>query len=301
LVPFVLLPHSPVNEINLTPVIEYLSFLDIIFGIKGYKLLIFNLILLLYLETLSFMNLFFHFTLYLIYRPIHLATLPLCLLNLYLTLLIFLQSLLHPHLLLFWILIYLHPHLSLFWYQLLMIISSPWQTPHLISHLLLTQLFASPPGVRKAPQYLQDFHCHQSSLVVPSQSLSKCFASVIGNPNSLVNFLDYQKISLSFIAFYNSVSVHTDPTTYNQAVKHHGWCKAISDELLALEQNNTWTVTDLPRGKAAIDCKYVYKTKFHADGSVERLKARLVAKGFFAASRYWLYIYFFSCRKARHC
>ncbi|KAF5447982.1 hypothetical protein F2P56_033491 [Juglans regia] len=51
-------------------------------------------------------------------------------------------------------------------------------------------------------------------------------------------------------------------------------------ELLALEQNQTWIITDLPLGKEAIDCKYVYKTKFHADGSVERLKVRLVAKGF---------------------
>ena len=54
----------------------------------------------------------------------------------------------------------------------------------------------------------------------------------------------------------------------------------MSDELLALEQNNTWIVIDLPPGKSTIDCKYVYKTKFHADDSIERLKARLVAKGF---------------------
>ena len=74
--------------------------------------------------------------------------------------------------------------------------------------------------------------------------------------------------------------MHIDPTTYNQAVKHPGWYKAMSDELIALEQNHTWIVTDLPHGKATIDCKYVYKTKFHADGSIERLKVRLVAKGF---------------------
>jgi len=54
----------------------------------------------------------------------------------------------------------------------------------------------------------------------------------------------------------------------------------MSDELLAFEQNNTWIVTDLPPGKSAIDCKHVYKTKFHHDGTIERLKATLVAKGF---------------------
>jgi len=134
--------------------------------------------------------------------------------------------------------------------------------------------------VRRAPQYLQDFHCHQSSLAMPSQSLSKCSASITGNPYSLENFLTYKKFSPSFTAFSTSVSMHTDPTTYKQAVKHPGWCKAMSDELIALEQNHTWIVTDLPHGKASINCKYVYKTKFHADGSIERLKAQLVAKGF---------------------
>lgn len=54
----------------------------------------------------------------------------------------------------------------------------------------------------------------------------------------------------------------------------------MESELLALEQNNTWVLTDLPKDKAAIACKYVYKIKFNSDGSVERNKARLVAKGF---------------------
>jgi len=50
--------------------------------------------------------------------------------------------------------------------------------------------------------------------------------------------------------------------------------------LLALEHNNTWIVTDLPLSKSSINCKYVYKTKFHTDGTIERLKAKLIANGF---------------------
>ncbi|KAE9603996.1 putative RNA-directed DNA polymerase [Lupinus albus] len=36
----------------------------------------------------------------------------------------------------------------------------------------------------------------------------------------------------------------------------------------------------LPPHKTAIGCKWVYKTKLKADGTLERHKARLVAKGY---------------------
>lgn len=51
-------------------------------------------------------------------------------------------------------------------------------------------------------------------------------------------------------------------------------------ELDALALNNTWSLVDLPLGKVPIGCKWVYKTKYRADGTLERHKARLVAKGY---------------------
>jgi hypothetical protein len=51
-------------------------------------------------------------------------------------------------------------------------------------------------------------------------------------------------------------------------------------EISALEENNTWIVTDLPPNKHPIGCKWVYKVKHKSNGSVERYKTRLVAKGY---------------------
>jgi hypothetical protein len=54
----------------------------------------------------------------------------------------------------------------------------------------------------------------------------------------------------------------------------------MAHEITALEQNHTWVVTTLLAGKHLIGCKWVYKIKYKADGSIERYKARLVAKGY---------------------
>ncbi|XP_068492265.1 uncharacterized protein [Phaseolus vulgaris] len=56
--------------------------------------------------------------------------------------------------------------------------------------------------------------------------------------------------------------------------------KAIKTELDSIKKNNTWTLVDLPKGAKPIGCKWIFKKKYHPDGSIEKYKARLVAKGF---------------------
>ncbi|RVW34543.1 Retrovirus-related Pol polyprotein from transposon RE1 [Vitis vinifera] len=51
-------------------------------------------------------------------------------------------------------------------------------------------------------------------------------------------------------------------------------------ELTALELNKTWKLVTLPKNKRTIGCKWVFKVKYKADGTIERHKARLVAKGY---------------------
>ena len=45
-------------------------------------------------------------------------------------------------------------------------------------------------------------------------------------------------------------------------------------------ENGTWDIVDLPEGKKAIGCGWVFKVKHNSDGSIERFKARIVAKGY---------------------
>ena len=51
-------------------------------------------------------------------------------------------------------------------------------------------------------------------------------------------------------------------------------------EIQALEDNHTWSIVSFPPGHHVIGCKWVYKLKHRAAGSIERQKARLVAKGY---------------------
>jgi hypothetical protein len=101
-----------------------------------------------------------------------------------------------------------------------------------------------------------------------------------GIPYDLSTVLSYDKLSSTHKHFSLAVSAHVEPKFFHQAVKDPLWRDAMQAEISALEQNNTWVLTDLPSDKHTIGCKWVFKIKHRADGSIERYKARLVAKGY---------------------
>ncbi|KXJ62485.1 hypothetical protein RP20_CCG007100 [Aedes albopictus] len=74
-----------------------------------------------------------------------------------------------------------------------------------------------------------------------------------------------------------------DPVTHQDAIRRDDadkWKVAMQEEYDAHVSNETWTLTELPKGRKAIRCKWVYRTKLDADGNLDRHKARLVIKGF---------------------
>jgi len=123
-----------------------------------------------------------------------------------------------------------------------------------------------PSREHRRPHYLQDYVCSAS------RDSYCCF--------TLTNFCVSSPDTLISVAATAPVFTVTEPSSYAEAIQSPGWKDAMDKEITALLANETWEVVSLPHGKRPIDCRWVYKVKYRADGTVERLKARLVVKGY---------------------
>lgn len=72
-----------------------------------------------------------------------------------------------------------------------------------------------------------------------------------------------------------------EPTCFEDAAIRNEWVQTMQEEIDVIEKKNmTWSLVDLPKEKEVIDLKWIYKSKFNSDGSLQRNKACLVAKGY---------------------
>jgi hypothetical protein len=65
------------------------------------------------------------------------------------------------------------------------------------------------------------------------------------------------------------VEVH-EPESYEKAAEDANRRTAMEEEMHALAENDTWDLVDAPKGVKLIGCKWVYKIKYNADGSINR-------------------------------
>ena len=73
-----------------------------------------------------------------------------------------------------------------------------------------------------------------------------------------------------------------EPECYDKALKDENsskWELAMKNEMNSLLGNQMWELTELPKGKKALQNKWVYRIKNKHGGS-KRYKARLVVKSF---------------------
>nr|GEV13381.1 hypothetical protein [Tanacetum cinerariifolium] len=75
------------------------------------------------------------------------------------------------------------------------------------------------------------------------------------------------------------LNVEDAPKTYKEAITSRNsvfWKEAIDDEMDSLVSNNIWELSDLPPGFKVIGCRWVFRIKYHTDGSIQTFKARVL-------------------------
>ncbi|KAG7479129.1 Retrovirus-related Pol poly from transposon TNT 1-94 [Solea senegalensis] len=109
-----------------------------------------------------------------------------------------------------------------------------------------------PTRQRKAPEYLKEYQC-KAECNGESENVDYFYRVTYGVPKTFREAMDSKKSTM--------------------------WADAMKEEMDSLTENETFTLTPLPRGKRAVGGRWVYAMKESPDGS-ETCKARYVAKGY---------------------
>ncbi|KAI0519459.1 hypothetical protein KFK09_006907 [Dendrobium nobile] len=99
------------------------------------------------------------------------------------------------------------------------------------------------------------------------------------NPNILW-LLEHRASKARQILDLHSVVIPANPTDFTQASQHLVWRQAMSAEFEALQKQGMCVLVPSTAYMNIMGCKRLFKTKFHANGSVARYKACLIAQGF---------------------
>uniref|UniRef100_A0A2N9EL77 Reverse transcriptase Ty1/copia-type domain-containing protein n=1 Tax=Fagus sylvatica TaxID=28930 RepID=A0A2N9EL77_FAGSY len=154
----------------------------------------------------------------------------------------------------------------------------------------MTLIFTD-PSINLYPDPVRDFSPPPSFSDVPSLVLSPAPGSPASDPipsapsESPTDIRRSTRVRAppSYLTDYHcyfALATLHELHTYCETSTNPFWQQVMADKLDALHKTHTWDMTTLPPSKSAVGCKWVYKIKTQADGSVERYKARLVAKGF---------------------
>ena len=140
------------------------------------------------------------------------------------------------------------------------------------------------PGTTSLPSSIP----HILEPIVESESINIEFDEPIATrkgvrtctKHPISQYVSYNNLSPSFRAFTTSITDDETPKSIQEALGIPRWKEAVLEEMRALQKNETWELTTLPRGKHLVSSKWIFTVKYGADGSIDRFKARLVARGF---------------------
>ncbi|XP_023730639.1 uncharacterized mitochondrial protein AtMg00820-like [Lactuca sativa] len=94
----------------------------------------------------------------------------------------------------------------------------------------------------------------------------------IFKPNHQVDLSGFLCHWLSHALFASS-----DPIHHTQAMSGPKWVHAMHMEMDDMYNNNTLTLVPCPDNHNVVGCKWLFRTKYRADGSIERHKGRFMA------------------------
>lgn len=108
--------------------------------------------------------------------------------------------------------------------------------------------------------------CDSNPVLLQTESSSASSGTCF---HPLANFVSCERFSENHQKYMAAVNLLDEPAMNNQAVKDKVWRNAMTFEVDALEERDTWDMTKLPPGMKAIGSKWVFRIKYNSDGSLE--------------------------------
>jgi hypothetical protein len=119
--------------------------------------------------------------------------------------------------------------------------------------------------VQSTPRAQQTPVSSQSSSTYPDPTL----ASLLPRKTRSLRDLYNEDATNSFSVF-SMFSQIDDSLTFEEAVKDDVWAQAMDEEIICIENNQTWKLVDVPKDKDVISVKWIYKTQKDAEGKVHK-------------------------------
>ncbi|GKC76681.1 putative RNA-directed DNA polymerase [Tanacetum coccineum] len=150
--------------------------------------------------------------------------------------------------------------------------------------------FRSDNGSKFVNNKLQRFFNEKEELPVNNLRRSSRQTKLLSSLNDFIvegkvkygveRVVNYANLKLDSFCFATALNKSIEPTCYEDVVLDSNWIDAMNSKIEALNENQTWIITDLPLGRKAIGNKWIYKIKYKSSGDIDRYKARLVVKGY---------------------
>ncbi|GKC12537.1 ribonuclease H-like domain-containing protein, partial [Tanacetum coccineum] len=128
--------------------------------------------------------------------------------------------------------------------------------------------FKLPTSVLNGKSPLTNSHL-ATSVVEGSPSLSRTYVEALQlSENGATTQVEDNSLSKGNVSEITTGSFIVP--THNLTPDPIDRVEAINDEVDALYRNHTWTIVELPKGRKAIGCKWIFKIKYKVSGEIKR-------------------------------